>query len=44
MDTVLLDMVVLIIGILNRLTDKDTKGDVSVMMMLYNDIVSVHGY
>lgn len=44
MDTVLLDIVVLIIPILNFLTDEDTEGDVGIMIMPHNDLVSVYGY
>ena len=44
MDTALLDVVVLIIGILNCLTNEDTEGDVGVMIMPHNDLVSVDGY
>ena len=43
MDTALLD-VVLIIPILNFLTDEDTKGDVGVMIMPHNNLISVHGH
>ena len=44
MDTALLDVVLLIISILNFLTHEDTEGDVGVMIMPHNDLVSVHGY
>lgn len=44
MDTALLDVVVLITSIFNFLTDEDTEGDVGVMIVPHNDLVSVHGY
>ena len=44
MDTVLLDIIVLIILILNFLTDENTEGDVGVIIMPYNNLISIHGY
>ena len=44
MDTALLDVVVLIIDVWDFLTDEATEGDVGIMIMPYNDLVSVHGY
>ena len=44
MDTALLDVVVLIIDVWDFLTDEATEGDVGIMIMPYNDLVSVHCY
>ncbi len=44
MDTALFDIIVLIVSILNFLTDEDIEGDVDIMIMPHDDLVSVHGY
>ena len=44
MDTALLNVVVLISAILNPPTDEDTEGDVGVIIMPHNDLVSTHGH
>lgn len=43
MDTALFDIVILIISILIVLTTEDTEGNVGIMIMPHDDLVSVHG-